>query len=217
MKDHVTLALATASLFVATTVAGRMPPPPAPTVPAGTIVAYGGEAIPSGWLLCDGRALDKENAKYKALFAAILQSHGNGTTGAGASSVTDFNLPDYRGMFLRGVNGSRGLSVDDDARTAAAAGGKTKNAVGSVQQDQLRSTTATTHVTIPPHSHTFTVGHVDQSGYGDQALWREPGAGSTTHPGTSAAGGVDQDFTSQPFGGTETRPMNAYVNYIIKL
>ena len=61
-------------------------------VPAGTVIAYAGNNVPDGYLLCDGRPVSA--SQYPALFRAI------GTTYGGNSSA--FNLPDFRGMFLRG-------------------------------------------------------------------------------------------------------------------
>ena len=48
-------------------------------VPAGTVVAYGGDgrgAIPQGWLLCDGSEVTRE--QYPQLFAAIGTLYGAG-------------------------------------------------------------------------------------------------------------------------------------------
>lgn len=39
------------------TLQAHLPAEPAPSLPLGSIVFYGGERIPEGWLLCDGRAL----------------------------------------------------------------------------------------------------------------------------------------------------------------
>ena len=62
--------------------------------PAGAIMAFGGATAPTGWLVCDGSSVLR--ASYPDLFAAI------GTTW-GSVDGTHFNVPDLRGMFLRGT------------------------------------------------------------------------------------------------------------------
>ena len=62
---------------------------------AGTIKAWGGVVIPSGWLLCDGRAISRQN--YKALFAVIGTTYGSG------DGNTTFNIPDTRENVLVGT------------------------------------------------------------------------------------------------------------------
>jgi microcystin-dependent protein len=61
-------------------------------VPTGTIMAYVGTTAPAGWLLCDGAAIP-DNV-YHAQLRTLLGSA---------------NVPDLRGMFLRGA-GSGNLS-----------------------------------------------------------------------------------------------------------
>lgn len=76
--------------------------------PPGSIMAFAGTTVPSGWLLCDGTAL--KSTEYLRLSSAIGTSWGDGTYDKGiqeADPTTDFNLPDLRGMFLRGDNGTR--------------------------------------------------------------------------------------------------------------
>src|ERR1051326_3150408 len=93
-----------------------------PTVkdpPLGTVIAYSGNFVPNltkweedhGWLLCDGRMLDRteQNQKYQPLFDAIGSSWG----GDGANK---FNLPDLQGYFLRGVDGNAGRDPDRTTR-----------------------------------------------------------------------------------------------------
>lgn len=63
-------------------------------IPAGTIAPFSGGTVPTGWMLCDGAAINRTT--YSALFATIGTSHGQG------NGSTTFNLPDYRGQFLRG-------------------------------------------------------------------------------------------------------------------
>jgi microcystin-dependent protein len=57
-------------------------------LPAGLLMQYGGATAPDGWLLCDGRTLNRD--LYQRLFAAI------GTT-YGAPDATTFKVPDMRG------------------------------------------------------------------------------------------------------------------------
>ena len=80
----------------------------AQAAPPGTIVAFGGSTIPTGWLLCDGSPVSR--ATYAALFQAIGTAHGLGDT------TTTFNLPDYRGTFLRGQDRGRGKDPGWDRR-----------------------------------------------------------------------------------------------------
>lgn len=70
---------------------------------AGQITQYAGSTPPAGWLFCDGAAYSR--TKYAELFKAI------GTTyGAGDGSTT-FNVPDLRGRFPYGMNGSYPLNA----------------------------------------------------------------------------------------------------------
>ena len=170
-------------------------------VPAGTIVAYGGTAAPDGWLMCNGAI--RNQGSYPKLFAAIGTAFGNGD-GTGGS----FNVPDFRGRFLRGVDGGTGRDPDRGARTAMNPGGKPGDEVGSLQSHSVQS-----HVhplTDPGHSHSISQGmHRSVAG-------QPPGGNMGS---TSAAPGTDSSYTGitmASFGGSETRPINAYVNYIIK-
>lgn len=63
--------------------------------PLGTINAFGGSVAPDGWLMCQGQAISR--ADYADLFAVIGTAFG-----AGDGSTT-FNIPDFRGEFLRGA------------------------------------------------------------------------------------------------------------------
>jgi microcystin-dependent protein len=176
-------------------------------VPPGSIIAFGAGAAPAGWLLCDGRAL--RSADHPVLFAVIAKTWGDGTTGIGADGSTDFNVPDFRGHFLRGADLGAGRDPEASTRTRMAPGGAQNDNVGSVQNGQIQ-----THlhaITDQPHAHGisldttggFNGSHVQGS---DRAL---NGSASTNAAYTGITGTNDA-------GGTETRPINASVNYIIK-
>ena len=101
-------------------------------VPVGTIYPYGGKikTIPKGFLLCDGRILKKE--EYPDLFASIGTSFGNGT-GKGT-----FNIPDFRGVFLRGQDLGSGRDPDTNNRVSLNNGTSGDN-VGSYQDCEIQS------------------------------------------------------------------------------
>jgi microcystin-dependent protein len=64
------------------------------TIP-GEVKAYAGASAPTGFLFCHGQAVSRTT--YSALYAILGNSHGSG------DGLTTFNLPDYRGSFLRGL------------------------------------------------------------------------------------------------------------------
>lgn len=80
------------------------------SVPIGAIVAYAGESIPTGYLNCDGRAINR--TEYSDLFTAI------GTTWGAGDGSTTFNIPDLRSATLRGV-GTPTIFTENTAITLA--------------------------------------------------------------------------------------------------
>ena len=74
--------------------------------PAGIVSAFAGDTaqIPSGYLLCNGAAISRTD--YAALFAAIGTIYGTG------DGSTTFNLPDFRGKFLRGYLDGTSAALD---------------------------------------------------------------------------------------------------------
>ena len=160
--------------------------------PAGMIIPFAGppENIPAGWMLCDGSTISRTG--YPGLFSAIGTAWGSG------DGSTTFNIPDLRGVFLRGVDNTRNLDPDKDARTESNSGGNTGNNVGSFQLDMFRI-----------HLH-----------YLHDAYYSE----SSPKGNIMGSNSTDYDNSYQFYyhnttsaGGNETRPVNAYVNYIIKL
>jgi microcystin-dependent protein len=107
-------------------------------VPTAAIFAFPAITIPSGYLECDGSAISRTT--YADLFAVIGTSYG-----AGDGSTT-FNLPDYRGEFLRGFD--NGANNDPDAAIRTDRGdGTTGDAIGTRQPF---SNATHTHQVDPP-------------------------------------------------------------------
>lgn len=181
-------------------------------VPVGTIEAFGGpvESIPSsGWLPCDGKLYSKQDPKYKQL-AMVL---GN----AWGGDATAFRVPDLRGHFLRGVTRDLPLTyqprIADDVlrRFAAYNGGNTGNAVGSYQDHQFQGHGHLADSTIDPPKHSHKV-RVPGGGGGSG----KPGSDQGLLPVQSDLTELTVTTTIGLSGGSETRPMNANVNWMIK-
>jgi len=153
----------------------------------GVVVAYAAPlasnaSAPPGWLLCDGSAVSR--TQYAALFAAIGTSAGQG------DGATTFNVPDYRGQFLRGFDQGTGVDPDGTTRTAMQSGGNVGDLINTLESGAFAS-----------HTH----------GYAAATLGKgASGTGSTFPTNTLTTG------TTAATGGSETRPMNATVNYLIK-
>ncbi|MGH7867139.1 MAG: phage tail protein, partial [Candidatus Dormibacteraceae bacterium] len=97
--------------------------------PPGSIIAYAGAAVPAGWLLCDGQTVSRTS--YSNLWNAVGSVWGSG------DDSTTFNLPDLRGLFLRGRDGQASRDPDKDTRSSPALGGQSGNQVGSIQNQSL--------------------------------------------------------------------------------
>lgn len=159
---------------------------PTSNLPIGVIIAFAGaeNKIPTGWLLCDGRAL--KSTEYFDLSSTLGTSWGDGSDDT--DDDTDFNLPDLRGMFLRGVDNAAGIDPDSDTRQAIKDGGNMGDTVGTVQ---AHATTGASFSEDPFNS---------TSSFDVQYFPKPP----------------DAAFSTSSFSGNETRPVNVYVYYIIK-
>ncbi|AEE52286.1 phage tail protein [Haliscomenobacter hydrossis] len=164
-------------------------------VPAGSIMAYGGATPPDGWLLCDGSTVS--SSKYPELFGAIGTNWGDGGSGS-------FNLPDLRGLFLRGIDGTAGNDPDKTTR-ASKNSGNAGNRVGSYQDDMFQGHFHSTDGARFLNTQPAASGMGGESSNG-AALFRTPSITNPTSDGTNGT----------PRTGSETRPKNVYVLYIIK-
>lgn len=79
--------------------------------PIGAVTQFAGTTAPSGWLVCDGSAVDRTT--YAALFALVSTVYG-----AGNGSST-FNLPDLRGRIAIGVGTGFNLGGNENAAESA--------------------------------------------------------------------------------------------------
>ena len=133
----------------------------------------------NNWFLCNGQEISR--ITYAALFEIIGIKFGAG------DGTTTFNLPDYRGKFLRGLGGN---SAED---------------IYTLQEESL-----------PDHNHSITVsdyGHptggsdISATGY---KYWMEISSGSPQYTENASK-------TNSVFSGEHVTPENYAVNYFIKV
>lgn len=186
-------------------------------VPVGTIAMYGGASAPTGWLLCNGDAI---NASYTALIAIV-----------GA------NTPDFKGRFPIGDNAS--LNLRDT-------GGSATILEANLPSHSHGSGTLSTS-TAGSHSHSGGTGYagIHQHDYYDTTVTQRavfnpdldltddvvsarslaetsiPNEGDGTHFHTIGADGnhshsVNSGSTGTAGSGTAYYPPYLVVNYIIK-
>ncbi len=205
--------------------------------PVGTVISFAGAGSPPpGWQVCEGASVSRTDGNYVELFAAI-------GTQWGAANATSFNLPDLRGMFLRGKDGGRGYDDDRNSRSAPYPGGATGDAVGTYEGMSVQS-----------HGHSFSGsgstsnagnhnhganGQRDGGDPGRHGLAVVANSNENTPNGSDGRGNSSEmgiyvtpkaitfsgdhahsfsySGTTGNHGGLETRPENMAVNYFIKL
>ena len=169
--------------------------------PIGTVICFAGINIPSNYMLCDGTKL--LISEYSDLFKVIGQTFNQSDT----DSTLYFNLPDFRGVFLRGLDNGKGKDVG--------------RVLGSYQNDSTKlpnnkfSTDSNGN-----HTHSYTRSFYQYNGlyHPDNTVSIATGLDNPTNTPSgaiSAAGSHSHIVTSG--GDLETRPINISINYIIKI
>ena len=121
--------------------------------PTGTIVAYGGSAAPSGWLICDGTAY--ATATYPALSAALSGAYDT-SAGQASPGVGNFRVPILKSRIPAGLNVS-----DADFNTLGGSGGQSSVTLTNLQTGVAAHThavsgTGSTDFQNAAHNHAFT-------------------------------------------------------------
>jgi len=137
------------------------------------VAFFARSTVPAGWLVCDGSAISRTT--YSTLYAAIGTAFGVG------DGTTTFNLPDMKGQFVRGWNGtSTGLDAN--------------RAFGGTQTDNFKA-----------HKHTVPWG----GGNNTEHIFGYNMAYGLANPGTDSTDWDNAlPWTDEAGGGTETRPHN---------
>lgn len=162
-------------------------------VPTGSIMPFIGTVAPNGWLLCNGSTFaDNVNtANLKALLGGLT-------------------TPDLRAMFLRGVGSGNG---------------KVGPTLKTVQLDDINSHLHVVNLNTDSkgaHTHNTGFGNDDYNGTrgsNKNGLEDDVDGANTRSLETDSAGNHIHNVSGSTWatGGTETRPINYGVNYIIKI
>ena len=162
-------------------------------VPTGTVLAFAGSSAPSGFLLCDGRAVSRTT--YTSLFSVIGTTYGSG------DGSTTFNLPDMRGR----------VAVGSDANLGAKAGAKTHaltNAELPVLSGAIVMHSSNVGTNIQTVNGVFKPAITNNGKYrGGGDLVNDAGTSSVGHFSLNIGGGQTMSLV-QP---------SLYLNYLIKV
>ncbi|SHG35947.1 phage tail protein [Dysgonomonas macrotermitis] len=169
-------------------------------LPIGTILSYAGainrdkekELKELGWLYCNGQSLAR-TGEYGELFNAIRMNYGQ-------ADDNHFNVPDLRGVFIRGTSGTTNNDPDKNDRTSLLSGGAIGNKPGSYQG----------YATAVPKN-SFKA-RIDRNNIVNRSVDAGCNVASSGKYGGNSAG-VSTDGKG---GDLETRPKNKYIYYIIK-
>jgi len=175
---------------------------PTMQVPPGTIAAFGGQAAPAGWLLCDGSAVKRVD--YTGLFTAI------GTTW-GAGDGTTFNVPDLRGRGLFAAGGTGSFT------TVGTTGGSETH----THTELAHSHTVNAHhhaiSSDGVHAHTINeIPYISGGGWPATVASQTDPAGSHNHTGATSDQSPLTDSQQPAISTSSNVPPFAVITYIIK-
>lgn len=160
------------------------------TFPVATVLMYAGSSAPTGWLICNGGAINR--TVYADLFAICGTVYGSG------DSSTTFNIPDFRGVFPKGAGSTTRVAGVDANGTAYSA------TLGQYSQDKMQG-----------HLHNRQFSGTAGSEPDIEAHTASIGAAPATITVTTN-GPIADGTNGTPRTGASTEPQSLGINFIIK-
>ena len=151
-------------------------------IPTGAIMMGPVDSM-EGFLKCDGSQYSR--TQYAKLFALIGTNFGVG------DGSTTFNVPDYRGCFLRGLGGNSAADMYTKQNSGV------PNITGTLKYCQMNSDVATGAFISGTPSDNY-------------------GGTNSGYPRNSASFDASRSSNVYQNGLTEARPVNFAINYFIK-
>ena len=191
-------------------------------LPVGTVASFAGSAerVPDGWFICDGSALS--GLDFPELSSCIGTHYGTGvsaSTGARFAAVadrSDFNLPDLRGLFVRGHDP---LGLHDPEGKQRSLGSRQNPATGLPLNNFRGVASGETDLT-GAHRHAYKIRAEVLGDPGGQIANGAASAGDVRNILSSQDGNHTHTFRGEVKidggGDVETRPLNRALNFIIK-
>jgi len=174
----------------------------------GTILPMARTTPPLNYLLCDGSSISRTT--YSDLFS-IITNGSNTLPCFGFETSTNFNLPDLRGKFSRGVDSGAGNDPDSSSRATQGTNGSTGDSIGSIQATASAPPSTASTDTGGSHSHNVVRSqasgpytHVYHATFDRAANYASWNSDNWNHNHTFSG------------GDSETRPINLYLNYFIR-
>ncbi|MEM7038228.1 MAG: phage tail protein [Bacteroidota bacterium] len=143
------------------------------------------------WVLCDGSTC--KISLFPDLFDAI------GTLYGGDAATGQFVVPNYTGKFLRGLLPDAAEAPANEDRTNAAGTGATQNGVGSTQENMVQE-----------HQH-----HYQKSTFSPKPAGGNASLDIFSLAKDTATTDLLDKSGPETLSGSETRPENVYVHYLI--
>ena len=174
-------------------------------VPSGSVFCMAVDVVPSGYLECDGSAVSRTT--YAALFAVVGVSYG---VGDGSST---FNVPDLRGEFIRGFDNGKG--TDSGRAIASSQGGSNLSHSHTATSTSSVTDSGHFHSTNVDNSNLFPANGGTTIGFGGGGSYPATNFGTMANATTGVTVATSTSVAND--GGSETRPRNIAMMYIIKI
>lgn len=190
------------------------------SVPSGAMFSFPGTTAPAGYLLCFGQAISR--ITYSTLFGLI------GTTWGSGDGTGTFNLPDFRGRVIIGLdnmggtNAGRMVAANASILGINGGGSELNTPVGTVSGTSTSGDTTLNQGQMPSHNHPINLstfnGHGGFGSGNDTPTWNGSSLVATDYSGGNGShnhvgGSLSASFTGT--AGNTTQPWLA-MNVIIK-